>query len=98
MRWVYLYFKCDEYIEYKRGKNFERDHMFRIFTMVDADLGGDHTRGANGNSVMAGVCFLNESHCYSYSKTIKAICMATHHTDTAVPRSGNRSCPIASRP
>ena len=77
----YLYFKCDEYIEYKRGKNFERDHMFRIFTMVDADLGGDHTRGANGNSVMAGVCFLNESHCYSYSKTIKAVCMATHHTE-----------------
>ena len=25
--------------------------------------------------------YLCESHCYSYSKTIKAICMSTHHTE-----------------
>jgi hypothetical protein len=49
--------------------------------MVDADLGGCHVRGKNGNSVMAGVTFVNESHCYSYSKTIKAICLGAHHTE-----------------
>ena len=49
--------------------------------MVDTDLGGCHVRGKNGNSVMAGVTFVNESHCHSYSKTIKAICLGTHHTE-----------------
>jgi hypothetical protein len=77
----YLYHHCDVYIEYKRSKNFEHEFIFRIFVMVDADLGGDDTRGNNGNSVMAGICFLNECHCYSYSKTIKAVCLATHHTE-----------------
>lgn len=69
----------NEYIEYRRGEDFNGE--FRIFTMVDADLGGCHVRGKNGNSVMAGVTFVNESHCYSYSKTIKAICLGTHHTE-----------------
>jgi hypothetical protein len=36
------------------------DGIFRIFTMVDADLGGDHVRGKNGRSVMAGVTFVND--------------------------------------
>ena len=49
--------------------------------MVDADLGGDHTSGKNGNSVMATVTFLNESHCYSYSKSIKAVCLATYQSE-----------------
>ena len=75
----WLYKNCNEYMEYKRSKNF--DGSFRLFTMVDADLGGDSTRGPHGNSVMAGVIYLNESHCYSYSKTIKAVCLHTHHTE-----------------
>jgi hypothetical protein len=54
-----------EYIEYRRGGDFNGE--FRIFTMADADLGGCHVRGKNGNSVMAGATFVNESHCYSYS-------------------------------
>ena len=49
--------------------------------MVDADLGGGHTSGKNGNSVMAAVTFLNESHCYSYSKSIKAVCLATYRSE-----------------
>ena len=69
----------DEYLEYKRSVNF--DGIFRLFTMVDADLGGDHTSGKNGNSVMAAVTFLNESHCYSYSKSIKAVCLATYQSE-----------------
>jgi hypothetical protein len=62
----FIYHKQDEYLEYKRSVNF--DGVFRLFTMAgaDADLGGDHTRGPNANSVMSGVTFLNESHCYSY--------------------------------
>jgi hypothetical protein len=44
-------------LEYKRSANFYG--VFRLFTMVDADLGGDHTRGPNANSVMSGVFFLN---------------------------------------
>ena len=48
----------DEYLEYRRSVNF--DGIFRIFTMVDADLGGDHVRGKNGRSVMAGVTFVND--------------------------------------
>jgi hypothetical protein len=68
-----------EYIEYRRGADFNGE--FRIFTMVDADLGGCHVRGKNGNSVMAGVTFVNGSHCYSYSKTTKATCLGTHHTE-----------------
>jgi hypothetical protein len=74
----YLYQHRCAYIEYRRSDGF--CGVFTIFTMVDADLGGDPTKGANGNSVMAAVMFLNGSHCYSYSKTIQAVCMSTHHT------------------
>jgi hypothetical protein len=75
----FLSAKRDEYLAYKRSVNF--DGIFRLFTMVDADLGGDHTSGNNGNSVMAAVTFLNEPHCYSYSKSIKAVCLATYQSE-----------------
>jgi hypothetical protein len=39
----FLALKVDEYLEYKRSVEF--DGIFRLFTMVDADLGGDHTDG-----------------------------------------------------
>ena len=75
----YLLKNADEYLEYRRSPSFAG--VFNVFTMVDADLGGDPTNGSNGNSVMGAVMYLCESHCYSYSKTIKAICMSTHHTE-----------------
>jgi hypothetical protein len=33
------------------------------------------------NSVMSGATFVNGSHCCSYSKSIKAVCLATHHSE-----------------
>jgi hypothetical protein len=53
----FLSYKQDDYLEYKRSVNF--DGVFRLFTMVDADLGGDHTKGPNANSVMSSVTFFN---------------------------------------
>ena len=41
----------DEYLEYRRSVDF--DGVFSLFTVVDADLGGDHTRGKNGNSAFS---------------------------------------------
>jgi hypothetical protein len=40
----FLSAKRDAYLEYKRSVNF--GGIFRLFTMVDADLGGGHTSWA----------------------------------------------------
>ena len=75
----YLVRRKNEYMLYVRAENF--DGWFRILVFVDADLGGDHINGRNSSSTMGGVCYINESHAYSYSKSIKATCLSTHHTE-----------------
>ena len=66
-------------MEYRRPDDF--DGSFYLLIMVDADLGGDHSDGKNSSSTMAGVAFLENNHCYSYSKSIKAVVMSTFHSE-----------------
>jgi hypothetical protein len=75
----YLLFSADDYMEYRRPDGF--DGTFHLIIMVDADLGSDHSKGKNSSSTMAGVAFLENNHCYSYSKSIKAIVMSTFHSE-----------------
>jgi hypothetical protein len=75
----YLIGRKAEFMLYVRAENF--DGWFRILVFVDADLGGDHTNGRNGSSTMGGTLYVNESHAYSYSKSIKAVCLSTHHSE-----------------
>jgi hypothetical protein len=75
----YLRRCADEYMEYRRPESF--DGSFQLIVMVDADLGGDHSAGRNSYSTMAGVAFLEDNHCYSYSKSIKAVVMSTFHSE-----------------
>jgi hypothetical protein len=75
----YLIKRKNEFMLYIRAENF--DGWFRILVFVDADLGSDHTGGRNSSSTMGGVFYINESHAYSYSKSIKAVCLSTHHSE-----------------
>jgi hypothetical protein len=75
----YLMSVVDECMEYRRPEGF--DGSFHLLIMVDADLGGDHSAGQNSSSTMAGVAYLENNHCYSYSKSIKAVVMSTFHSE-----------------